>query len=87
MYPNPLKQRLRNGEIILGTGGILPSPHLTGAILDTGPDFIWIDTEHLPYGSEAKRLIDEFKRTPGAVGELLCLNRGLRNGFTLVGPE
>ena len=65
MYPNPLKQRLRNGEIILGTGGILPSPHLTGVILDTEPDFIWIDTEHLPYGAESMDFIPVLARMRG----------------------
>jgi len=65
MYPNPLKQRLRNGEIILGTGGILPAPHLVGAILDTGPDFIWIDTEHLPYGAESMDVIPVLARMRG----------------------
>ena len=53
MYPNTLKERLKNGEIILGTGMPAPSPHVVGAILDSEPDFLWIDTEHNPFGTEA----------------------------------
>jgi 4-hydroxy-2-oxoheptanedioate aldolase len=54
MYPNSLKARLKSGEIILGSGGVVgPSLHLVGAIATTQPDFIWIDTEHQPFGSEA----------------------------------
>ena len=54
MYPNPLKKKLSNGELVLGTGGVHgPSLHLVGAIIGTGPEFIWIDTEHQPFGAEA----------------------------------
>ena len=53
MYPNTLKERLKKGEIILGTGMPAPSPHAVGTILDSEPDFLWIDTEHNPFGTEA----------------------------------
>ena len=53
MYPNLLKQRLRDGEIILGSALPAPSPHAAGTVLDTNPDFLWADTEHMPYGTEA----------------------------------
>jgi len=53
MYPNTLKARLNDGEIILGTGMPAPSPHVVGTILDSEPDFLWIDTEHNPFGAEA----------------------------------
>ena len=66
MYPNPLKQRIRNGEIILGSGGILgPSPHLAGTTMDAGPDFIWIDSEHMPYGAEALETLPVLIRQRG----------------------
>jgi 2-keto-3-deoxy-L-rhamnonate aldolase RhmA len=53
MYPNSLKQRLKDGELILGTSSVAANPHVAGAILSTNPDFLWIDTEHMPFGSEA----------------------------------
>ena len=66
MYPNPLKQRIKNGDLILGSGGIIsPSPHLVGMTLDTSPDFIWIDTEHMPFGAEVLDTIPVLIRQRG----------------------
>jgi 4-hydroxy-2-oxoheptanedioate aldolase len=53
MYPNTLKKRLQAGETILGTSLPVPSPLVTGMLLETGPDFLWIDTEHAHYASES----------------------------------
>ena len=54
MYPNPLKSKLQKGEVVLGTSGIVgPSLHLVGATVGTGVDFIWVDTEHQPFGAES----------------------------------
>ena len=65
MYPNPLKQKLRNGEIVLGSGLPAPTPHVLGPILGTGIDFLWIDTEHMPWGSEALDVIPVLARQRG----------------------
>jgi len=65
MYPHPLKQRLQRGEVVLGSGLLAPSPHLTGMILSARPDFLWIDTEHLPFGSEALDYIPVLARMRG----------------------
>ena len=65
MYPNNLKQRLQSGEIILGTGMSAPTAHVVGAILDTGPDFMWIDTEHAHFGAEALDVIPVLCRMRG----------------------
>ena len=53
MYPNPLKSRLQAGETILGTSLPVPSPLVAGMLLETKPDFLWIDTEHAPFASES----------------------------------
>jgi 4-hydroxy-2-oxoheptanedioate aldolase len=66
MYPNPLKQRLIGGELILGTNISVPSPYVVGPALDTRPDFIWIDTEHMPYGAEALDTLPVIIRQRGA---------------------
>ena len=42
MYPNPLKQKLRNGELVLGSGLPAPLPVIAGAVLSAQPDFLWI---------------------------------------------
>jgi len=65
MYPNPLKQKLRNGEIVLGSGMPSLSPHAVGPVLDTGIDFMWIDTEHMPFASEALDTIPVLARMRG----------------------
>ena len=66
MYPNPLKKKLQSGEVILGTGGIVgPSPHLVGAIINTDPDFLWIDTEHMHFGAEALESVCVIARQRG----------------------
>ncbi|MBI2502198.1 MAG: hypothetical protein HYW07_03075 [Candidatus Latescibacteria bacterium] len=65
MYPHPLKQKLQRGEVVLGSGLLTPSPHLAGMILATHPDFLWIDTEHLPFGSEALDFVPVLARMRG----------------------
>jgi 2-keto-3-deoxy-L-rhamnonate aldolase RhmA len=65
MYPHPLKQRLKNGEIILGTGLPAPTPHAAGAVLGARPDFLWMDTEHMPWGTEALESIAVLARLRG----------------------
>ena len=65
MYPNPLKQRLRKGEIILGTGLPAPSAFIAGVTLNARPDFLWIDIEHGPYGTEALDVIPVQARQRG----------------------
>ena len=45
-YPNPLKQRIRDGELLLGT--VLPAPtsFLASVVCKSDIDFLWIDAEH-----------------------------------------
>jgi 4-hydroxy-2-oxoheptanedioate aldolase len=65
MYPNPLKRKLQNGELVLGTALPVPHPLIAGAILDTRPDFLWIDTEHGPFGVESLGAIPALARMRG----------------------
>lgn len=53
MYPNPLKEKLRNGQTVLGTALAAPTASVTAATCKTDIDFIWMDTEHAPYASES----------------------------------
>jgi len=58
MDKNYLKKRLKNGEIVIGTWNIIPSPTLVEAIGSSGLDFIVIDAEHGPTDMEtAENLI------------------------------
>ena len=65
MYPNPLKQKLINGELVLGSVLPVPSPVAVSMVADTGPDFIWIDTEHAPFSTEALDVIPILARQRG----------------------
>ena len=65
MYPNPLKSRLQAGETVLGTSLSAPVPQVAGMIIATRPDFIWIDTEHSPFGTESLGAIPVMARQKG----------------------
>jgi 4-hydroxy-2-oxoheptanedioate aldolase len=65
MYPNPIKQKLAAGDVVFGTGLGAFSPYIAGPTLGTGVDFLWIDTEHMPYGSEALDTIPVLARQRG----------------------
>ena len=65
MYPNPLKQKLRNGEIALGSSLPVPSPLVLGMVMEARPDFVWIDTEHAPFATESLGAIPVLARQKG----------------------
>lgn len=65
MVPNPLKQKLRNGDLVLGTALAAPSARVTVASCQTGIDFLWMDTEHSPYGTEALDVLPVLARQNG----------------------
>jgi 4-hydroxy-2-oxoheptanedioate aldolase len=65
VYPNPLKQKLKDGEILLGTDLSVPSPFAAGLILGTRPDFVWIDTEHSAFSTESLEAIPLLARQKG----------------------
>jgi 4-hydroxy-2-oxoheptanedioate aldolase len=46
MYPNPLKQKIHNGDLLLGTVAPGPSSFNTAMVCKSNIDFLWIDTEH-----------------------------------------
>lgn len=74
MYPNPLKQKLQDGQVVFGTGLAAPSAHVAGTTLDTGVDFLWIDTEHMPYGSELLDTIPVLARQRGVAPMIRVAN-------------
>lgn len=65
MYPNPLKQRIRNGELLLGTVLTAPSAMNAAMICRSGIDFMWIDTEHGPFNVEMLDTIPVIARQNG----------------------
>ena len=65
MYPNPLKQKIKAGELVLGTAIPIPAANLVVMSCQTGVDFLWIDTEHAPYGTESLDAIPVLARHHG----------------------
>ena len=65
MYPNPLKQKLNSGGVALGTGLAAPTASVTSATCQADIDFIWMDTEHSPFGSEALEFLPVIARQNG----------------------
>lgn len=49
---NPLKSRLKKGEVVAGAWCEIPSPELINAIAASGMDFVIIDMEHGPISIE-----------------------------------
>ena len=47
MKPQLLKQRLHDGSVLFGTLVVSPSPKWSEALVGTGLDFVFIDTEHI----------------------------------------
>ena len=74
MYPNPIKQKLASGEVVFGTGLAAFSPYIAGPTCDTGIDFLWIDTEHFPYGTEALDVIPVLARQRGVAPMIRVAN-------------
>ena len=74
MYPNSIKQKLADGQVVFGTGLAAFSPHIAGPTLETGIDFLWIDTEHMPYGSEALDTIPVLARQRGVAPMIRVAN-------------
>lgn len=65
MYPNPLKQKMKNGELVLGVALDEASLGVTTATCKLDIDFLWMDTEHRPYGTEALNMLPIIARRAG----------------------
>ena len=65
MYPNPLKEKLRSGQTVLGTALNAPTASVMAATCKTAIDFVWIDTEHAPYASESLDMLPVIARQNG----------------------
>lgn len=57
MYPSGIRKRITNGELLLSTGMFTLEPHVAAAIYQTGPDWVWLDQEHAPWGPESIGMI------------------------------
>jgi 4-hydroxy-2-oxoheptanedioate aldolase len=65
MYPNTMKQKIKAGQLVLGTALPAFTPAVATMTARTGVDFLWIDTEHSPHGAEALEAIPVLVRNQG----------------------
>lgn len=65
MYPNPLKQKIKRGELVFGTAIPVASPRVAAAACAADIDFLWIDTEHSPFGTESLETVPALVRQLG----------------------
>ena len=52
LYPSDFRTKLKGTGVLLGTGMPAPMPNIAAQTYSAGPDWVWIDTEHSPWGLE-----------------------------------
>lgn len=52
MFENPVKEKLARGEVAWGASAVVSDAFANQLVISTGVDFLWIDTEHCPFGPE-----------------------------------
>ncbi|MCI0439167.1 MAG: aldolase/citrate lyase family protein [Chloroflexi bacterium] len=68
MYPSSFRQRLADNELLLSSALFSREPHVAAAVFQTGPDWVWIDHEHNPWGTESIGMICVMARQMGVAG-------------------
>ena len=68
MYPSTIKQRIRHNDLLLSTAMFTREPHVAAAIYQTGPDWVWLDQEHAPWGTESVGMLCVMARQAGVAG-------------------
>jgi 4-hydroxy-2-oxoheptanedioate aldolase len=67
MIKNPVKEKLARGEAIFGGSCGVIDEMATRWTVKTGIDFLWIDTEHSPFGVESIRMLPILARQAGCM--------------------
>ena len=57
MFKNPLKEKIRAGQPALGSWIAFSDPYAVEVMVNAGYDWLLIDTEHCPIGTESLRNI------------------------------
>ena len=53
MYPSDIRKKLSTKSAVLGTSMFTREAHVAQVIYNAGPDWVWIDQEHSPWGTES----------------------------------
>ncbi|MGD8258042.1 MAG: aldolase/citrate lyase family protein [Desulfobacterales bacterium] len=51
------RQRLLNGDVLVGTIITIPSPEIAEIMAEVGFDYLWIDTEHSPFNARGAQSV------------------------------
>ncbi len=52
-YPSTIRGRIASNDLLLSASMYTRMPHIAAAVYQTGPDWVWIDQEHSPWGTES----------------------------------
>ena len=52
IYPSDFRKKMTGGGVVLGTSMPAPMAHIAAQTYATGPDWVWVDSEHSPWGLE-----------------------------------
>lgn len=78
MFANPVKQKLAAGKTAWGAAPVVADELAMKLTVDVGVDFVWVDLEHNPYGTESVASLPVIARRRN-VAPLLrvpCLDQG-----------
>ena len=65
MYPSDIRKKISNNDLLLSTSMFSREPHVAAVIYQTNPDWVWIDQEHSPFGTESSGAICAMARQAG----------------------
>jgi 2-keto-3-deoxy-L-rhamnonate aldolase RhmA len=68
VYPSDFKARLRAGRLCLSTSLFTRDAPIVAAIYQLKPDWVWIDQEHAPWGTESVGILGVLARQMGVAG-------------------
>ena len=68
MYPSTIRARVANDELLLGTNMFSREPYVAAAVYQTQPDWVWIDNEHTPWGTESVGMLCVMARQANVAG-------------------
>lgn len=68
VYPSKIRSRIKSQELLLSSLFFSREFHVAAAIYQTKPDWVWIDQEHAPWGTESIGPICIMARQAGVAG-------------------
>ncbi len=70
MYPSNIREKIERQDLLLSSQMPGREWHIAAAVYQTGPDWVWIDQEHAPWGTESLGPICVMARQSGVAALL-----------------